>query len=849
MNSSRSVVRTTPAVARGEGRRLTIGLINDTSIDPNSASIWAGVNEVTAEHDANLICYPAGNLRSPRGFDAQANVLFDLAGSPRLDGLVFWTPKVRQYCTLEDTRDFLDRYDGLPIVSIADPIGAAPTTMLNNYQGMTDVAVHLIEAHGCRRIALISGPELHPETQERYQAYHDVLAQQGIEVDPLLIAPGDFKKESGRAAIGLLFDERGLQPDAVLAMNDLMAIGAMEALSELGFRVPHDIPVAGFDDIDEARQILPQLTTVKHAFQEQGRTAAAELFKLMAGADVDPRRVLTAPLVIRQSCGCLDPLILDAGADDPRPADGGGLDAFRRRTGQITELMAAAADHEPGIGELVGDVVDGFQRALSSGDTEAFLRLFVDTLRRGVRTGERASLWHAALSALRRCALADLRGGVLAEQAETLLHQARVMVGETALQASGRRIIEANEQAKLLNEISQSMLSVFEREELLSMIAAELPRLGIRLCFLSVYEDPAAPTEWARLILAYDETGRHSLEQDGIRFQSRLLVPEGMLPSNRRYHLIVEPLYFRERQIGFAVLDAAPMKGVIYDTLRASLSSALEGERLVRGLDLRTKELTAAYSNLEANQQKLIISEKVASLGRLTAGIAHEMNTPLAAIRAAVMELRQLVDEYQRSIDHPDVQPEDHRAIATDMLKNLEIADTAAEKSAGFIRGVKAQTIDVKEKRQQAFPAAPVIRDTLTLLEFALRKGRCTLTTDVDETIQLFGDPRGLSQILTNLITNGVEACAPAGTIMIVFERADDRANLRVTDSGSGIPADVLQRIFEPLFTTKPFGQGTGLGLAITHDLVKEFNGTVRVESRPGETSFFISFPLDRRSV
>jgi signal transduction histidine kinase len=309
-------------------------------------------------------------------------------------------------------------------------------------------------------------------------------------------------------------------------------------------------------------------------------------------------------------------------------------------------------------------------------------------------------------------------------------------------------------------------------------------------------------------------------------------------------------LYFREEQIGFAVFDAEATNGVVYDTLRASLSSALQAERLVRGLDLRTRELLAAYTNLEANQQKLIISEKVASLGRLTAGIAHEMNTPLAAIRAAAKELRQLIDEYQRSIDHPDVRAEDHHAIASDMLKNLAIADTAAEKSAGFIRGIKAQTINVKEKRQQAFSAAPVIRDTLALLEFALRKGHCTLTSELDDAICLFGDPRGLSQILTNLITNGVEACAPAGgAIAVVFDREVDRARLRVTDSGAGIPPEVLARIFEPLFTTKPFGQGTGLGLAIVHDLVKEFNATMRVDSRPGATTFLISFPVDRRNA
>jgi len=323
------------------------------------------------------------------------------------------------------------------------------------------------------------------------------------------------------------------------------------------------------------------------------------------------------------------------------------------------------------------------------------------------------------------------------------------------------------------------------------------------------------------------------------------------LPEDQRCSsLVVEPLYFRLEQIGFVVFDADPRNGIIYDTLRAQLSSALKGELLVRGLEERTQELAKAYTDLKDNQQKLIITEKMASLGRLTAGIAHEMNTPLATVRAAVKEVTKLVEEYRLSIGNPQVQPDDHNAIANDMTKNLDMASRAAEKSAGFIRGIKAQTIDITPKPHQAFSAGAIVIDTLNLLEFSLRKGKCNLKTDINDSLQLFGDPRSLAQILTNLVSNAVEACAPdGGTIAVSLKERDGHAELEVSDTGSGISQENLSRIFDMCFTTKPFGKGTGLGLSIVHDLVHEFKGSINVGSRPGATTFVVSLPKDRRSV
>ena len=145
-------------------------------------------------------------------------------------------------------------------------------------------------------------------------------------------------------------------------------------------------------------------------------------------------------------------------------------------------------------------------------------------------------------------------------------------------------------------------------------------------------------------------------------------------------------------------------KGTINEALRDQISSALKGSMLMQqviekdkkleeahnALSLRAQQLEQAIGQIKENHEKLINLEKKASLGRLTAGIAHEMNTPLASVRAALKELGQLIDEYSQSLGNPQVSIEDHHEIVKDMQRSLNTAVKAAAKSAGFIRGMKA---------------------------------------------------------------------------------------------------------------------------------------------------------------
>lgn len=271
-------------------------------------------------------------------------------------------------------------------------------------------------------------------------------------------------------------------------------------------------------------------------------------------------------------------------------------------------------------------------------------------------------------------------------------------------------------------------------------------------------------------------------------------------------------------------------------------------KRTEAALVKKTAELEEALRALRDNQEKLLIADKMASLGRLTAGIAHEMNTPLAAVRSALVELQALAEEYRSSVGDGQVEPEDHRQIAEDMLKTIRLAASAAKRAAGFVQGIKSHTRDMTPKERQRFDAGAVIDEALLLLTHALRKGHCTLAFEHDdEPVMLDGAPGRLAQVVTNLVNNAIDACAPGGgsAITVRLRREEDAAVLEVADRGTGIPPEVVAKIFDPMFTTKPFGEGTGLGLTIVHDIVTgEFGGTIDVRTALGQgTTFVVRLP------
>ena len=256
--------------------------------------------------------------------------------------------------------------------------------------------------------------------------------------------------------------------------------------------------------------------------------------------------------------------------------------------------------------------------------------------------------------------------------------------------------------------------------------------------------------------------------------------------------------------------------------------------------------LEQAYADLQRSKQDLSRAEKMATLGRLAAGVAHEMNTPLGASMTSLKLLQNLVSEYESSVGDPTVSTTDHREIAFEMSTLVGSTRDWLRKAAAHIGSLKLHTRALQNMDVRSFSVLQIVEDVGLLLSHRLRLSQSRLVVECSsENPQLHGDPGKLGQVLTNLLSNAIdanrEAARPNAEIRIAVQEDGDTLTIRVEDQGPGIPREDLPRIFDEFFSTKPFGEGTGLGLSIARDITSNFfNGMIAVESTFGKSSTFI---------
>ena len=302
-------------------------------------------------------------------------------------------------------------------------------------------------------------------------------------------------------------------------------------------------------------------------------------------------------------------------------------------------------------------------------------------------------------------------------------------------------------------------------------------------------------------------------------------------------------------QVGLAMTNAsafgklAELNANLEDQVR-DRTAALEIAN--RDLERSYNAAQSAFRKLEQSQTSLMRADRLATLGRLAASVAHEVNTPLGAVLNALEVLGKLGREYHESIADDAVSPDDHREIANEIVATAGSAAGWARKAAAFISRVKTHGREPHPGVQQSFTVASVIDETRALLAQRLRLECCTLDFDAQPPdLVLVGDPARLGQVLVNLVNNALDAYEERhGTesrIAVTARLADGVVEIAVEDWAGGMPPEVADRIFDELFTTKDAGRGTGLGLSIARNVLEEsFDGRLTVTTEPGTGSRFV---------
>ena len=273
-------------------------------------------------------------------------------------------------------------------------------------------------------------------------------------------------------------------------------------------------------------------------------------------------------------------------------------------------------------------------------------------------------------------------------------------------------------------------------------------------------------------------------------------------------------------------------------------------------IEQKNRELERTMHQLRKAQQQLVQSEKMASLGQLTAGIAHEINNPINFVSSNVNPLRRdledffaLLAAYEATIERQQLQEQfaaarklkeelDFTFLKQEVNSLLDGIKEGAHRTSEIVRGLRNFTRLDEDERKPA-NVNQCLESTLLMLKHQL-KNRVEVIKDFGALPEIMCYPGKLNQVFTNILSNASQAISGAGKIFIKTSFDGDIVTISIRDTGKGMTKEVKQRIFEPFFTTKDVGEGTGLGLSITYGIIEEHDGNIEVYSEPDKGSEFV---------
>jgi len=799
------------------------------------ADLRRALDERARLSDADVLFVFGRALEEPRLGSVAHNVVFDLLDGGAVDGVIVVSTLLSGHTGPEGVAEFLStRYRGLPRVSLGIAVPGVPSVVVDNRFGMRALIEHLIVDHQCRRIAFLGGTLHNPEAEARLSVYRETLEAHGLPFDPALVEPGLFQKRSAIGATRAILGR--VRPDAVVAANDAMALGAIEALRRHGFRVPYDVPVTGFDDLSVARLANPPLTTVAQPFDDMAELAIDLLLEQLDGRPVAAVTHLSTVLTLRQSCGCGVRLSKGAETAPPIATREAALEDLTRRRGELEPLLVACLGRErPASAPSAAALLDALGAELG-GETEAFSRTVEAQLERCGDDNESYRGLQNAISALR----GELRRNETRELSDVWYDAlSLVALANTTAQMQHRLAVDES-YLRLLNA-SQAFSVAFDAASLRRMLVKGLPAAGVRTAVVARATNGALD-ELEPLVCLHEG---QPVPVDSARYPGRRLFPPGDHWSDQRRSYLVFPLAFESQKLGLAIFDMSEGSSGQH-MLRDQLSAAL------KSIELHEAVLLTTTQHERSLQERLAAAKRMQSLSVLAGGVAHDLNNALGPLVG-------LPDIIQRELS--TLMTPATRDVRAD-LESIKAAALRASQTIKDLLTLGRQGHTRKDPLSLNQVVSSCVHGELQQQRADGRRVQIELDLCPEQVVVRASEAQ-IARAISNLVHNAIEAIPSNGRVRIKtsaaslvhpmpgYEQIDpgDYAVVTIADDGSGISPQELGRIFEPFFSTKRAGDrsGTGLGLAIVHGVVKEHDGFVDVASSPGEgTTFTLYFPRTR---
>ncbi len=777
-------------------RPLCLGLFVGTTEDSYGHALLSGALNAAKEINAQLVVFSSGTINSFHGNEAQRNVLYDLAGPESFDAFVL-AGSLTHSVSVEEMSKIIERFQPAPSVSISVPIPGAYSVMTDNTPGMQDMMKHILDLHGPVEMAFISGPSGQMESEIRKKIFLDSLEATGVDRGSIPVYTGDFTWESGKLTAKQILLDGGLKNLKVLVCaNDSMALGAMEEFLGAGIKIPGQICVTGFDDMEEGAVFSPSLTSVRQPEPEvlayHAVKLASELYNKKPCANI----LLPSVLIVRESCGT--PVVSGSCKDE----NSGGLNFDIKK----------------------------FKETLAIPDKKVVLPAFL-------------KLWDESISKITSFRDAEC---VLESLSYILEDFERQLAADIFKLASSRFFsiqhlrearlrLSAENRMNRMRDVTEAFITCFTPEDVYEVIVDHLPMLGVSWLSLALFEDTLKPFHDSNLVLEIDREGHKITNSLGKVFPSQRLHPlDTRLMFSQAELTVIEAIYSKNERLGFVLIGTTLSGSLICGALRTQISSALHNVRLIE--------------TLRKNQDQLIQQEKLAGLGALVAGVAHEINTPLGVALTASTFSQEQIEDLALHFQQGKMTRSELEHVLDDIRVGSNLITVNLERASALVQSFRQIASDQGSDYLIEFPLKAYMDKILLSLAPQWKHRPITVEISGSDALTILGYPGVISQVFTNLLINSLNHAFPnarSGNIKSYIHEEYDYVRWVFQDDGEGIDSRNLSQIFDPFFTTKRGQGGTGLGLHVVYNLVTgTLGGTINCRSQLGEgTTFTLRFP------
>jgi len=575
--------------------------------------IWPPIAHHVKNTGNKCLVIPAGNPKYPYHYLWQFNTLLNLVRPEILDALIVIPSVFENFMPSQEAEELIHKLgEMVPLISLNTRLEGIPSLIVDNRSGIAKAVRHLVDHHGAKNIAFMEGPPDNEESMVRKQAYLDEMAACGLTVKKDWILSAHFNENLSSEIISQKGNEWINHLDAIIAANDYMAFGIISQLQKMGYRVPEDIAVIGFDDVDKSSFTQPPLTTIHQPFSKIVIRAAELAVDLSYGKPVPELETFDTDLVIRASCGCTDFIYNSVLSNSFL------LDPSKKMNRQISESLHKL--FSPDLSIRMEECIDAMSDFCLNHSAQSeliprFLAILGQAIDKEFLQFHSLPDWHGMFSLF-----SDMIAQVHPEKQSAwsqlqLFEKAQFFISRKLQKWEGYRKSRNAEKVMPLRSMQQNMAMIFNSQGIVDVLLDWCPPLDVKNLFISLFNKNTTIEglyseipDKSMMILALKD-GK-LVEDISIKtprvFNTLDLWPKSLEPDYTPRIGVVGPLYHRENLYGLIISEVTDYVGKVNEALRHQVSLSLHNSFLYQQREQAETRLQNILRQLESDNQRLM---------------------------------------------------------------------------------------------------------------------------------------------------------------------------------------------------------------------------------------------------